>query len=126
MVYRNQRGVSRCSSAAPWRSRTTSVPNCFTTATTTPSPTSANAAPPYSRSLTGTPRMPWPTSVCSATAIPTPCTPGWPTTGTKGSPACSPTNTAATVGGLFSHDQELKQQLEEHLHQGPREESRQQ
>jgi transposase len=39
---------------------------------------------------------------------------------------CSPTNTAATVGSAFSHDQQLKQQLQERLHQGPGEEARQQ
>ncbi len=31
----------------------------------------------------------------------------------------------ATVGSVFSHDQELKQQLQERLHQGPGEETRQ-
>jgi hypothetical protein len=30
MVYRNQRGASRCTSAVPWHSRTTSAPNCST------------------------------------------------------------------------------------------------
>ena len=32
-----------------------------------------------------------------------------------------PTNTVATVGGAFSHDQDLKQQLEDRLHQPYRE-----
>src|SRR5258708_7033886 len=126
MVYRNQRGTCRCTSAVPWRSRTTSAPNCSTTATTTPNPTSVSAAPPCCASRPGTPPMPWPTPVCSAPAIPTPFTPGSTTTAAKGSQASSPTNTAATAGGAFSHDQDLKQQLEERLHQGPGEEARQQ
>ncbi len=70
--------------------------------------------------------MPWPTPACSATAIPTPFTLGSTTTRAKGCPASSPTNTAATVGGAFSHDEELKQQLQERLHRGPGEEPRQQ
>src|SRR6476646_8084320 len=125
MVYRNQRGASRCTSAVPWRSRTPSAPHCSTTATTTPSPTSANAVPLSSRLLTDRRPIPWPTPACFVTATPTPFTPGSTTTKTKGSLACSPTNTAVTVGGAFSHDQELKQQLEERLHQGPGEEARQ-
>jgi hypothetical protein len=42
----------------------------------------------------------------------------------RGCPASSPTNTAATVGGAFSHDQQLKQQLQERLRRGPGEEAR--
>src|SRR5262245_35889178 len=125
MVYRNQRGVCRCTSAVPWRSRTTSAPPCSTTATTTPSPTSASAVPRSSRSRTGSPRTPWPTPACSAPATPTPSTPGSTTTRTKGSRACSPTATAATAGGAFSRDRQRKQQLQERLHQGPGDQARQ-
>src|SRR5262249_33440550 len=60
------------------------------------------------------------------TGTPIPFTPGSTTTRTKGSPASSPTSTAATVGGAFSHDQERQQQLQERLRQGPGEEARQQ
>src|SRR5262249_35502313 len=95
-----------------------------TIATTTPSPTSVNAVPPCSRSLTDNPPMPWPTPACSAAAIRIPCTPGSIVTKTKDSPACLPTNTAATAGAAFSRDQQLKQQLQERLHRGPGEEAR--
>jgi hypothetical protein len=37
-----------------------------------------------------------------------------------------PTNTAATVAAAFSRDQQLQQQLQERLHQGPGEQARQQ
>jgi hypothetical protein len=70
--------------------------------------------------------MPWPTRVCSAVATPTPCMPGSTAISTKGSLACSPISTAATVEPAFSHDQQLKQQLQERLRQGPGEEARQQ
>src|SRR5215218_8746646 len=119
MVHRNRRGDPRCTSAAPWRSRTPSAPSCSTTETATPSPTSANAAPPCSRSPTATPPTPWPVPACSAAATPTPSTPGSAITWRKGCPACSPTSTAATAGGAFSHDQQLKQELQERLRQGP-------
>src|SRR5690349_3569237 len=125
MVYRTQRGASRCTSAVPCRSRTTSAPSCSTTATTTPSPTSASAVPPCSRSPTAAPHTPWPTPACFARATPTPFTPGSTTTRPQGCPACSPTSTAATAGAAFSFDQELKQEVEERLRQGPGEEARQ-
>ena len=48
---------------------------------------------------------------CAVAAIPTPFTPGSTITSTKDSPACEPTSTAATAGGAFSQDRELKQQL---------------
>src|SRR5581483_7542474 len=126
MVYRTQRGASRCTSAAPWRSRRTSAPNCSTTATTTPSPTSVSAVPPCSRSLTGARRTPWPTPACSARATPTPSTPGSTTTRPRGSPACSPISTAVTAEAAFSFDQQLKQEIEGRLQQGPGQEARQQ
>src|SRR6516162_1030510 len=126
MVYRTQRGASRCTSAAPWRSRRMSAPNYSTTATTTPSPTSASAAPPCSRSPRGTPRMRWPTLACSAPATPTPFTPGSTTTRPRGCPASWPTSTAVTAGAAFSFDRQLQQEIEERLHRGPGEEARQQ
>src|SRR5262249_42695427 len=63
---------------------------------------------------------------CAAPATPTPSTPGSTTTSTKGSRACSPTNTGAIAGGVFSRDQQRQQVLQERLHQGPGEEARQQ
>src|SRR6185369_17744769 len=126
MVDRNQRGASRCTSVVPWRSQTTNAPSCCTTATTTPSPTSANAARPSLRSLTDSPRMPWLTRACCAVATPTPCTPGSTPTRTKGCRACSPTNTVATVEAVFSRDPQRQQQRQERLHQGPGQEARQQ
>src|SRR5262249_9911651 len=105
--------------AVPWRSRTTSAPNCSTTATTTPNPTSGSAVPPSSRLRTDSPRMPWPTPACSATATPTPSMLGSTITRTKGCPACAPTDTAAAAGGVFSRARQRRQQLPERLQQGP-------
>src|SRR6478609_4067723 len=119
MVYRKQRGDSPCTSAVPWRSRTNSAPNYSTTATTTPSPMSVNAVPPCSKSPTDNPPIRWPTPACSKIATPTPSTPGSTTTSTKDYPASWPTNTAATVGAVFNRDQQLHEQLQERLHQGP-------
>src|SRR5262245_37053534 len=119
MVQRNQRGDIRCTSAAPWRSRTASAPSWSTTGTTTPSRTSANAPPPCSRSPTATPPTPWPKPACSAPATPTPSTPGSTITCKKGFLAYSPTSTAATAVAAFSRDQRLKEELQERLQQGP-------
>src|SRR5690242_6605440 len=126
MVQRNQRGDSRCTSGVPWRSRRNSAPNYSLTATTTPNPTSANAVLPCSRLPTDTPPMPWPTPAYSKTATPTRSTPGSTTSTRKDCPASSPTNTVATVEAVFNRDQQLREQLQERLHQGPGEQARQQ
>src|SRR5262249_15431683 len=115
MVYRNQRGDCRCTSAVPWRSRTTSAPNCSITAITTPNPTSGNAVRLSSRLPMDRPRMPWPTPACSAHATRTPSMSGSTIISRKGCPACAPTNTAASAGvGLDRRDE-----LEQRLRQGP-------
>src|SRR5262245_59330413 len=118
MGYRNQRGEPRRPSAVPLRSRPNSATNSSTTATTIPSPTSANAAPPCSRSLRVLPPTPSPALACSAAATPTPFTLGWTTTKPRGCPASSPTRTGATVGGALDR-QQRRGELQERLRQGP-------
>ncbi len=80
---------------------------------------SANAAPPCSQVPMDIPRMPSPSPACSAPVTPIPSTPGWITFTRMASRAFWPTNTAVAVGGAFSDRQQLKQEIEERLHQGP-------
>src|SRR5262245_33029892 len=126
MIVNGPRGGFPCPSAVPWRSRTTSAPPCSLIATTIPSPLSASAVLPSSKSLPARLPLPWLTSGCSNHATRTPCLLGSTMTRRKDSLVCSPTTTAATGGGAFHRDHQRKQPLEERLHQGPGQEARQQ
>ncbi len=79
----------------------------------------ANAAPLYSKLLRDILRTPSPSAACSGLLTPIPSPPGWITSTTTDFRACWPTNTAVTAGGAFSDRQQLKQEIQERLHQGP-------
>ncbi len=79
----------------------------------------ANAAPPCSKSLTDILHTLSPSPACSGLVTPIPSTPGWITSTTTDSRVYWPISTVATVGGDFSDRQQLKQEIQERLHQGP-------
>jgi DDE superfamily endonuclease len=70
--------------------------------------------------------MPSLAPACSGPEIPILCTPGSNTITIRVLLVCAPINTAVTARGAFSNDLQLKQQMEERLHQGPGPQAQQQ